>query len=149
MRSPSLNIDGAIITIILGIILGPTLFYAIAGDYWQTLTFLPSNTTTPRFIAGAIAIVALVLILFNAGRFRNAGWAGTLAGIAAGVSQLLAATLPTIAYAANHQAADPAGLNRNDMIQLLLTLGGFLLAIYAIGGYSLAVLMTSLRRRFS
>jgi len=151
MPKQSLNANGVAFAIILGLLLGPILFYAIAGDFSavagnQTYSILRIN----RGLAGGVAGVLGVLALINAERFHNAGRAGAVTGLAAGISELAVAVVPWWAFASTHPKCDANGLcplSSGDLVHLALTSGGFALVLFTLGFTALASLVSAVRAR--
>lgn len=141
---PLLHAGGVTIAIILGLMAGPFLTYAIAGDVTHTLPF-----TLNHALAGGIGGVVALGALINAQRFRNAGEAGAIFGIAAGVGEFAVAVLPWIGYSYSRPACTTATqvcpLGSSDLLRLSLTTGLFALALFTIGGASLAMLIAAVR----
>ncbi len=151
MPKQSLNANGVTFAIILGLLFGPILFYAIAGGFAATAgNHTYAILTISRGLAGGVAGVLGVLALINAERFRNAGLAGAITGIAAGLSELVVAVVPWWAFSATHPQCDASGvcpLATGDLVRLGVTTGGFALVLFTLGLYSLATLVNAVRAR--
>nr|MBA3825676.1 hypothetical protein [Ktedonobacterales bacterium] len=94
MPKQTLNANGVTFAIILGLLFGPIVFYAIAGSFAANVgSHTYAILTINRGLAGGVAGVLGVLALVNAERFRNAGLAGAITGIAAGISELAVAVV--------------------------------------------------------
>lgn len=142
----SLDAGGVTLAIILGLITGPVLFYAIAGDYWHS-----TGVTANHLVAGIIAAVLGLGGLFNASRFRNAGLAGAITGLAAGIGELGVAIVPWLGYDRN-VTCNPGDIcpqiSQPDLLQIALRAGIFSTLVFVIGGYALSTLVATLRVRF-
>jgi hypothetical protein len=141
---PMLNAGGVAIAIILGLVAGPFLTYAIVGDVTHTYPF-SFNHILAGVIGGIVALGALI----NAQRYRNAGEAGAVFGIAAGVGEFTAAVLPWIGYTYTRPACTTTTqvcpLNPSDLVRLSTTTGLFALILFTIGGASLSMLIAAAR----
>ena len=145
MTKTNLNANGVTFAIILGLLFGPIVFYAIAGDYTHS-----TSLTVSRGIAGGVAGVVGVLALINAERFRNAGVAGAVTGLAAGIGELVVAIVPWWAFTYTHPQCNTNSvcpLSSSDLIRLALTAGGFALVLFTLGLASLASLVSAVRGR--
>jgi hypothetical protein len=151
MPKQSLNANGVTFAIILGLLFGPILFYALAGSFTASVgNHTYAIFTLNRGLAGGVAGVLGVLALVNAERFRNAGLAGAITGIAAGVGELVVAVVPWWAFSYTHPTCDANGvcpLSSGDLARLALTTGGFALVLFTLGLYSLATLVNAVRVR--
>ncbi len=145
-RSRTLDAGGVTLALILGLLAGPAIFYAAAGDYWHSL-----GLTVPTPLAIVAALALTVAALANATRFRNAGLAGALTGVAAGVGELAVAVIPWIGVT-QIKCAEPIicpPIARGDLISYAAYVGGFAIVICTIGGFSLALLVRTLRSRMA
>jgi len=151
MPKQTLYANGVTFAIILGLLFGPILFYAIADGFTASVgTHTYALLTINRGVAGGVAGVLGILALINAERFRNAGLAGAITGLAAGVGELVVAVVPWWAFSATHPTCTSAGLcplASGDIICLALTTGGFALVLFTLGLYSLASLVNAVRAR--
>jgi hypothetical protein len=146
-QKSSLNAGGVTIAIILGLIAGPIIFYAIAGDYWHTL-----NVHVNQLVAGGVGAVVGIVALVNATRFRNAGLAGAVTGVAAGAGEFVVAFIPWVGFNTTHPTCDPnqiCPLSATTLQQIALVSGLFSVVLFTIAGFSLASLITFARSRVS
>lgn len=143
----SLDAGGVTLAVILGLLAGPLIFYALAGDYWHT-TPVTADNTVARIIAGVAGAALGVGALVNATRFRNPGLAGGISGLAGGVSELLVAVLPWVGFNATHPKCTSNGicpLDGNGLMQLALRAGVFSIVVYTLLGFALAMLISAVR----
>lgn len=149
MSKRSLDTGGVLAAIFLGLIAGPTLFYALAGDFFHVLTI---NWPYARITAGAIGTVATIGGLVNAERFRQPGLTGALTGLAGAIGQVVVVALPWYGYYLHHRSCSDSSLcplpSTADLLQLILVVGGFGVVVFTLAGYSLASLLSTLRRRY-
>ena len=142
---------GITLAILLGLLIGPLLVYALAGDFWHTVG-VPQPDRTSRIIAGAIGIVLIIGALFNASRFRNAGLVGMLTGIGGGVGELAVAVVPWLA-APRFVQCHPNEIcplpSQSDIVNITLTAGIFFTLLFAVAGFSLAMLVAVVRHRLA
>ncbi len=142
---------GITLAILLGILIGPLLVYALAGDFWHTIG-APRPDTTPRIIAGIAGIVLLVGALFNASRFRNSGLVGLLTGVGGGIGELAVAIVPWLAEPQFvHCQPDEICplLSHHDILTIALTAGIFFTVLFAVAGFALALLVSVVRQRLA
>ncbi len=146
MHRPSLNALGVTFAIILGLITGPVVFYAFAGDYWHS-----TNLHLSQWIAVAAAVPLLIAALANATRFREAGMAGAITGLAGGVGEMAVAVVPWAGLTYRGPKCQPnlicPQFNQGNLTQLTLTVGIFSVIVFTLAGLSLAVLISALRQR--
>jgi hypothetical protein len=151
MPKKNLNANGVTFAIILGLLFGPLLFYAIVGGFSASVGNHTYNIfNLSRGLAGGIAGGLGVLALINAERFGNAGLAGAITGLAAGVGELVVAVVPWWAFSYTHPKCDANGvcpLSSGDLTQLALTNGGFAIVLFTLGLFSLASLVNAVRSR--
>jgi hypothetical protein len=147
MSQRTLDAGGVTLAILLGVLAGPVIFYAVAGDYFHS-----TDLSINRLIAGALAIVLGIAAILNAVRFRNAGLAGAVTGLAAAVGELAVAALPWagLLYITPHCAGGtvcpPTG---TDLKTFALYVGAFMGVVSVIAGFSLASLVRVIRARFA
>jgi hypothetical protein len=155
MRIRAIDASGVLFAIVLGLVAGPLAFLALAGDYMHIFTgihsSLPSST---RYITGGSAAILIVLGLINAGHYRNAGAIGAITGAAAGVGELVLSLVPWLLYThGTHPNCQSGGIcplpSTGDLEQLTLTIGIYSIVIGTIAGFSLATLLTVVRRRLA
>jgi hypothetical protein len=142
----SLDAGGVTLAIILGLLAGPLIFYALAGDYWHTAPV--TDDTLARVVAGVAGAALGVGALVNATRFRNPGLAGGISGLAGGITELAVAVLPWVGFNATHHTCTSDGicpLDGNGLVQLALRAGGFAIIVYTLAGFALAMLISAVR----
>ena len=145
MGKPSLNAGGVTLAIILGLLTGPTLFYALFGDYAHS-----TGVHATQWIAGVVGGVLGVVALVNAARFRNAGLAGTVTGVSAGVGELAVAVVPWIGFNMTHPTCDAnrlCPLAPADIQQIALVSGVFAIGLFTILFFALTTLIVAIRGR--
>jgi hypothetical protein len=145
MQKRSLDAGGVTLAIILGLFAGPIIFYALAGDYWHSTGFQVN-----RIIAGVVGAALGIGALVNAARFRNAGLAGGISGLAAGIGELAVAVLPWYAFSYTHPKCEPGQicpLSPGDLAQLALRAGAFSIIVFTLAGFALAMLVAAVRGR--
>jgi hypothetical protein len=144
MPQRTLDAGGVTFAIILGLLAGPVIFYALAGDYWHS-----TGLTVNHLYAGIVGAGLGLGALFNAARYRNAGSAGAISGLAGGVGELAVAVVPWIGLTYARPTCDPNTvcplLGANDLTQLALTVGIFAIIVFSLAGYSLAALINAIR----
>jgi len=152
MNRPSLHFAGALLAVLLGLVSTPLLFFAFAGNYAHTFSTIP-DTSMSRLIAGVVGAVLAVSGIMNAARFRNAGAAGALTGVAGAVGEFVVTVIPWLAITANHRACTTGDIcpypTVADVTRLSLTVGIFSLVIATVAGYSLATLLAAVRHRMA
>ena len=147
MGKPSLNAGGVTLAIILGLLTGPMVFYAIFGDYWHSTGVHPM-----QWMAGAAGAVVGVGALLNAARFRNAGLAAAITGVAAGVGELTVAVVPWLGFNATHPRCDANNLcplAPADLQQIALVAGVFAIGLFTVLFFALTTLIVAIRGRLS
>ncbi len=145
---PRLSAGGVALAIVLGMISGPIIFYAFMGDYTHS-TGVTVNHLSAGIVGGVLGIVAI----WHAARYRNAGLAGAVTGLAAGIGEGIVAIGPWVANTLHHPvwqdgAACPYFTNQQ-LIQFSLSIGLFALIIATVAGYSLALLFAVVRQRLA
>lgn len=148
MPRRALDAGGVTIAIILGLLAGPILFYALAGDYWHS-----TNLTVSRGLAGGVGGVLALAALLNATRFHNAGLAGAVTGLAGAIGETVVAVVPWLGLTYRQPTCAPSQvcplLAPAGVVQLALTVGIFTLVVFTLAGFSLASLVAALRQRFA
>ncbi len=145
---PQLSAGGVALAIVLGIISGPIIFYAFMGDYTHS-----TGVSVSHLAAGLVGGILGIAAIWHAARYRQAGLAGAVTGLAAGIGEGVVAIGPWVANTLQHPvcqdgAACPYFTNQQ-LIQFSLSIGLFAVIISTLAGYSLALLFAVVRQRLA
>ncbi len=147
-----LGIGGIILSVFIGLFIGPLLVYAAVGDYWHTL-FSLNTVSFARPLAGIAGVLLTAAMIFWANRYRRASAVGAIAGFSAAVGEWIVAMLPWVGFYYNHSACAASQycpiLSANELRAGAITVGIYFAILFTLAGFCLTLFTSAVIRRFN